>query len=262
MTKPSSCALTVALALALAAPGTVHAADGWSGDLALTSRYVSRGFVQSWDKPAVQGGVQYDRRGFFLGTWASTVSKYFIEDAKVEWDLYAGYAGEAGSLRYTGSLNYYQYPGAEMSATGTRYDYGEVIIGAGTGPVDVSYAVTFTRDYFGYNSATLGTGVDKHSRGSGYLSVDAAFPLGEQFSLGLHAGKQSVRNFNEANWKDAKVSLDTTLAGFGWSLAWTRGWDKHGYYRNYSTGVPDGAGRVHVSDPIKSRVTLTVNRAF
>ena len=262
MTKPTSCASIVALALALAAPGTVHAADGWSGNLALTSRYVSRGFVQSWDKPALQGGLQYDRGGLFVGTWASTVSKYFIEDGKVEWDLYAGYGGQAGKLRYTGSINYYQYPGAEMSATGTSYDYGEVILGAGAGPVDVSYAVTFTRDYFGDNSATLGTGIDQHSRGSGYLSVDAAFPLGQRLSLGLHAGKQSVRNFSEADWKDAKVSLDTSLGGFDWSLAWTRAWDKHGYYRSYTTGIADGSGRIRVSDPIKSRVTLSVSRAF
>ena len=253
---------TLAVACALAGPGLAHADDGWSGDVALASRYVSRGFVQSWNRPALQAGAEYHRGGVFLGTWASTVSRYFIEDAKLEWDLYAGYAGEAHGLRYTGSINYYRYPGAEMSATHTKYDYGEVIVGAGAGPVDVSYALTYTRDYFGYNSRTLGSGVGRHSRGSGYLAVDAAFPLAGPLSLGLHAGHQRVRHFSAASWDDAKVSLDTTAAGFGWSLAWTRAWDKHGYYQAYTTGVPDHAGRLRVSNPIESRVTLTVDRAF
>jgi uncharacterized protein (TIGR02001 family) len=248
--------------LALAVPGLACADDGWSGNAAVTSSYVSRGFDQSWHDPALQGGIDYNRNGWFASTWASTVSNYFIEDATVEWDTSAGYAGEHAGLRYRAGLYYYMYPGAKMSATGTRYNYGEVIVGAGMGPVDISWAATYTPDYFGDNSTTLGIGHDRNSRGSGYLSVDGNFPLGKQFTLGLHYGHQSVRHFSTYNWTDAKVSLGTSLHGFDFTLAWTRGWNAHGVYAGYTTGVPDGSGRVHVSDPIASRVALTVAHSF
>lgn len=250
------------IAVALLAPGIACASDGWSANADLTSRYVSRGFVQSWNDPALQGGVDYARDGWFAGTWASTVSNYFIEDATVEWDTYAGYGGEQNGLRYQAGVYYYMYPGAKASATDTRYDYGEVIVGAGMGPVNVSYATTYTHDYFGYNSATLGVGHNLHSRGSGYLSVDSKFPLGKRITLGLHYGHQSVRHFSDYNWSDAKVSLATTLHDFDFTLAWTRAWNSHGVYDGYTTGVPDGSGRLHVSNPIASLVTLTVGHSF
>ena len=51
--------------LALAVPGLACADDGWSGNAAVTSSYISRGFDQSWHDPALQGGIDYNRNGWF-----------------------------------------------------------------------------------------------------------------------------------------------------------------------------------------------------
>ncbi|MDR2195403.1 MAG: TorF family putative porin [Gallionellaceae bacterium] len=244
-------------------PMAASADSGWSGNISVVSTYVSRGFNQTWSKPALQAGVEYNHDdGWFVGTWGSNVSPYFIEGGSLEWDTYAGYRGQHEKLAYEAGLYYYRYPGARINATGTRYDYGEAIVKVGLYGVDVSYALTVTPDYFGFNSDTLGQGRDQHSRGSGYLSVDGSVPLGEDFSLGLHYGHQSVRHFSDYNWSDGKLSLDTAWHGFDVSLAYTRAWDKQGAYAQYTTGVPDSAGNVRISDPTKGRVFLSVGRGF
>jgi uncharacterized protein (TIGR02001 family) len=58
-------------------------ASPYSANITLASQYVSRGFQQTWGKPAIQGGLDYNHpNGFYAGTWASTVSDHFIRDAK------------------------------------------------------------------------------------------------------------------------------------------------------------------------------------
>ena len=40
-----------------------------TGNFTITNNYVSRGFTQSWSKPAIQGGIDYAHAsGFFVGT--------------------------------------------------------------------------------------------------------------------------------------------------------------------------------------------------
>jgi uncharacterized protein (TIGR02001 family) len=149
-----------------------------------------------------------------------------------------------------------------MSATGTRYDYGEAMVKIGMGGIDLAYAVTVTPDYFGFNSNTLGQGAGLRSRGSGYLSLDGSFPLNERLTLGLHWGHQSVRHFSRYNWSDIEVSLATQRLGMDVSLAYTRAWNAHGVYRYYATGAPDSSGHVHISDSTAGRFVLSISRAF
>jgi uncharacterized protein (TIGR02001 family) len=112
-------------------------ASGASGDAAtvsanatLASQYISRGFRQTWGKPALQAGLDYAHPGgWSLGTWASTVSDRYIQDATVEWDIYGGYSGTVGELGYSVLAYYYKYPGAVYRATGVKYDYGELSLG-------------------------------------------------------------------------------------------------------------------------------------
>ena len=251
------------LILGAALPGMARADSGWSATVGVVSDYVSRGFDQSWGHPAVQAGVEYRHAaGWFAGTWVSTISPRFIEGGSWEWDGYGGYGGQLKAIRYQAGLYYYHYPGARMSATHTRYDYGETMFKIGTGGLDLSYAVTVTPDYFGDNSATLGQGQGLHSRGSGYLSLDGSFPLSSSYTLGLHYGYQSVRHFSHYNWSDAKVSVQTQLYGLDVALAYTRAWSSHGVYRHYTTGVPDNAGHMHVSNPTAGRLVLSISRTF
>lgn len=243
-------------------PVTARAAE-WSANLAATSNYVSRGFEQSWGKPVVQAGLDVSGdSGWYVGTWVSGVSPRFIESAHAEWDVYAGHAKRQGNWGYRAGLYYYAYPGAKVSATGTRFDYGELIVAGQWKVVEVSYATTITRDYFGNNSDVLGVGEGRHSRGSGYLSVDAGWDMGDQWRLDLHGGRQRVKNFSDYNWTDAKVALTRHFSAADVSLSYAKAWNSKGVYDNYTTGIVDADGRLHVDNPIAGAWALTIKRSF
>jgi hypothetical protein len=74
--------------------------------------------------------------------------------------VYTGYSRSFGDLTVGTKVAYYYYPGAKTTAdTGnTRFDYGEIIPEISYGPLSVKYAITYTQDYFGNNSDTLGIG--------------------------------------------------------------------------------------------------------
>lgn len=64
----------------------------YSANVTFASQYISRGFQQTWGKPALQIGLDYaNPNGLFVGTWASNVSSNYLRDASVEWDFYTGY---------------------------------------------------------------------------------------------------------------------------------------------------------------------------
>ena len=113
-------ALAIASLTALSALG-VQAAD-ISYNIGAVSLYKSNGVDQDYDKAsatglpfnkstraAIQGGVDADLgNGFYVGNWNSTGR---FEDANLEMDFYAGYAGEfAGGVGYDVSYAYYLYP--------------------------------------------------------------------------------------------------------------------------------------------------------
>jgi len=114
---------------ALAAAGTLAAGAASAQDVtvsagtALYSNYVSSGYTQSDDGPALQGYVEVESHGFYAGIWASTVD--FDDQDSIEVDLYAGYRNELAS-GFSYDLSYYRY----------YYDHsgdccGEVILALG-----------------------------------------------------------------------------------------------------------------------------------
>ncbi|SOY67300.1 TorF family putative porin [Cupriavidus taiwanensis] len=236
----------------------------WSANMTLTSQYVSRGFRQTWGKPAVQGGIDYAHpSGFSAGTWMSSISDKFIEGGTVEWDLYAGYTGTVGDFVYAGQVYYYLYPGAKLQYAQTRYNYGEAVASLTWKWFNVKYWLTYTPDYFGYNSASLMTGNDPHSRGSGYLDVNGTFDLGHGVTLLLHYGQERVRNFAAYNFRDVRVALSKAFEG-GWTLtgAYTRGWGRTDVYDKYTTGALDSSGNPAVSNPLKSTFLVSLTKTF
>ncbi|TFW31788.1 TorF family putative porin [Massilia horti] len=240
------------------------ASPSLTANVALTSQYVSRGFRQTWGQPALQGGIDYAHpSGWSAGTWMSSVSDKFIEGGSVEWDLYAGYAGTVGDIAYGGQIYYYRYPGARLQASHTNYDYGEIAASLGYKWLSAKYWLTYTPDYFGFNSNSLGIGNDLHSRGSGYAELNGTFELGDGVSLLLHYGQERVRNFAAYNFRDARVALSRTFAG-GWTLtgACTRGWGRTDVYDRYTTGARDSEGRLAVSNPLRITFLVSVARTF
>lgn len=231
-------------------------AASFSATASLVSQYVSRGFRQSWGKPALQAGADYAHpSGWSLGTWASTVSDRYIEDASVEWDVYGGYGGTVGELGYSVLAYYYKYPGAIYRATGVKYDYGELALGLGYKMLYARYNRTVTPDFFGITQA----------RGTGYLDLGANIDLGHAITLNLHAGNGRVAGAGNGmwNWRDAKVGLSKAFdEGWSASAAVTRAWGATDAYDHYSLGVPNAAGQPDTSNPAAATLVLAINKTF
>ena len=91
--------------------------SGFSGNLALTTDYVFRGYTQTSEKLAVQGGLDWEgAEGWHLGVWGSRLDFGAGDDAFVEVDLYGGYSWQINDVGYDLGLIYYAYPGAGGSA--------------------------------------------------------------------------------------------------------------------------------------------------
>ena len=116
----------------------------FSANIGAVSNYLFRGVTQTQDKPAIQGGLDYEHiSGFYAGTWISNVdfgSGYEFEidlatdtfdvssysSPGYELDLYLGYAAAINDdLSFDLSAIYYAYPDgddldfAELGASGT-----------------------------------------------------------------------------------------------------------------------------------------------
>ena len=190
-------------------PGT------FTGNVALTSDYVFRGLSQTWNGPAIQGGMDWDTgTGFHFGFWGSSLNFKDGGQASVETDLYGGYAGKIDNFTYDAGFIYYWYPGALGSL---NYDLWEVYGKAGYdfGPAAVSAGVNYSPDNFG----ATGTAV--------YYNVGLAIPVTDKLSvtgaLGYWDLKAPIANqtdwnvgakFNVNNWftVDARY-YDTNTKG-------------------------------------------------
>jgi uncharacterized protein (TIGR02001 family) len=257
-------ALLLAGAGAQAQTTDAPAAPALTANVALTSQYVSRGFRQTWGQPAIQGGIDWSHpSGWSAGTWMSSVSDKFIEGGTIEWDLYGGYAGAVGDVSYGAQVYYYRYPGAKLQATHTSYDYGEIVASLGYKWLSAKYWLTYTPDYFGFNSSSLGIGAGLHSRGSGYAEVNGTFDVAEGTQLLVHYGQERVRNFAAYSFRDARIALSRSFAG-GWTVtgACTRGWGRTDAYDRYTTGALDSGGRPAISDPLRSTFLVSLARTF
>jgi uncharacterized protein (TIGR02001 family) len=149
-------ALAGAAALALlASAGAASAQDvAVTANIAVTSDYVFRGFSQTNEDPAVQGGVDLTvGSSFYAGVWASNVD--FGDNTEAEIDVYGGFRGETKGYNWdVGLVTYLYAPGANQD-----YDYAELKVAGSRaiGPVTAGAAVYFSPDFFGADKeATYG----------------------------------------------------------------------------------------------------------
>lgn len=102
-----------------------------TANFGVTSDYIFRGFSQSRERPAVQGGVDLTYKIFYAGFWASGID--FGDKptggavAVAEVDFYAGIKPKFGKLTMDLGVIYYTYPGA--FDPGAELDYVELKLG-------------------------------------------------------------------------------------------------------------------------------------
>lgn len=201
------------LALVGVTPVAVHAQEAvspFTGSVAITSDYTFRGLSQTNRKPALQGGMQFDNSGFYVGLWGSNIS--WLSDCEdvsssVEIDIYGGYKGTfADDWSYDVGVIRYQYPGnypTGFTSPNTTEVYGS--IGWKTLSAKVSYSLT---DTFGFSD----------SENSDYIEVNWNQPFAGIWTLNAHVGKQTIDGLGDADYTDYKLGVTVALAD-GFSLA-------------------------------------------
>jgi len=146
-----------------------------SFNIGVTSDYVFRGFSQTSEEPAIQGGVDASFGSFYAGAWASTVD--FGDDTDAEFDIYGGYLFDVAGFdfdvgvigyHYIGAPNFTDYDLVEFKATVSR-SIDRVSFGAG---------VYYSPDFFG---------ADKQAT---YVEGSVGFAFTDRFSLSGAYGKQ------------------------------------------------------------------------
>lgn len=170
----AGCAATVAAVAMLASPvladgmrrGSIKDAPKpeerrckLSANIALTTEYVFRGYSQTAENPAVQGGFDATCGIFYVGVWASNLDfgGDFLfggtgtEDvANIEMDWYLGIKPVTGKITWDLGVIYYTYPGS-IDPVGRDFNYVELKVGGsaevwkdGTFGVTVFYSPDYT----------------------------------------------------------------------------------------------------------------------
>lgn len=162
-----------------------------TGNVALTSDYMFRGLTQTWGRPAVQGGADLTAGGFHAGFWGSSISERSYPGGALELDLYADYGRSiTPDWSWRVGLYGYVYPGANLDRARPALpprslNTLEANAALSWRWLTLKYSRALT-DYFGVD---VEQGYDGDSKGTGYLQLDATVPLGDAWSLALHAGR-------------------------------------------------------------------------
>jgi uncharacterized protein (TIGR02001 family) len=182
-----------------------------SGNVTMATDYLYRGQSQTDNNPTIQGGFDYAHEaGLYMGTWASNIN--FAGGLEI--DAYGGFSGELDNgFGYDLFGVYYIYP----SDGGDNVSFFEI------GP-SVSY--TFGGDF----EPSVGVGFaysDNFSFKSGsslYISGDLGFTLPNDFGLGFHIGKQSIKDeatWGTPDWLEYNVSLSKSLMGLDFAVTYS-----------------------------------------
>ncbi len=179
--------------------------------------YRYRGISQSRNKPAVQGGIDFAHKsGFYLGTWASTIT--WIKDSTaapnttkgpLEVDIYGGYKGSfTDALSFdVGGLQYWYVNNNMKNTAGFANPNTFELYGALSAGV-------FTAKYSHSLTNLFGT---VNSKRSGYFDVSATIDLGNGWAIVPHIGSQKIKNF--ASYTDYSLTVTKDIDGLILSAA-------------------------------------------
>jgi uncharacterized protein (TIGR02001 family) len=104
------------------------------------------------------------------------------------------------------------------------------------------------------------------SRGSGYTDLNFSYPFGDKWTVGLHAGHQTVKNWSQHSYTDWKVSLNKEWEGLNFGAAYIATNAKREWYRYTTPGfaaapLPSNAGQ-EIKDASSGTLVLSVSKTF
>ncbi len=265
-------------------------------NMGFVSDYIARGISQSWNKPAVQGGIDVTHAsGFYAGAWGSSISPQTYVDSTTEIDIYGGYNGSVPwveGLGWTTGLIGYIYPGGDWSdcsnctladgvtpvTTNQRFDTYEANAGLSYGWLSAKASVTLSEWY----GANKNTGFKDSSKGTTYIELNANYPLPWYgLTLVAHVGMLDVATkltpgalsptFTngdlDPDYVDYKIGLSKAFAianadGFNAGVYFT-GANGTGYWNNRGFGGSSFNNNFTDSKNIGGdRVIVTLGRTF
>jgi len=184
-----------------------------SANVGVVSNYYFRGFSETDNGAAVQGGLDWEApSGFYVGTWASNVD--FGDSTSYELDLYLGFANELDNgLGYDFGYLYYAYPDAPDSA-----DFGEIYgeLSFSGFSIGAAYVIHDSSD-----SALV--------TGDLYYYAGFEVPLANEFSLGFLVGRTAFDESDAENYTHFVASLGKeteALGAFSFNLEYEDTFDK------------------------------------
>ncbi len=209
--------INLIMALSLFAWAPVAMADGpldkgnFSANIAYTTDYVYRGITLSDDGPAVSGGFDWGYSGFYLGTWASSISPVAGESVEIDW--YGGYGGEISGISYSLDLLYYYYPGAASGADLDFFEFGGSLGYTFAAPLEptLGFGVMHSTDFFAESGSAT------YYKGNIDLSLPAEFGL--SFTYGyqdLDEDKNGINGYN--HWG---VDISRSLSIFDFTIGFS-----------------------------------------
>ncbi len=202
----------------------------FTSNINLTNNYLLRGISLTGGKPAIQGGSDYERAGFYVGVWGSSISVLAstYQDTKgaagatngaLELDTYIGYKKKLeNDFSYDVGFLRYNYPG-NYAAGATSANTNEVYGAAGYKWITAKYSYSLGNT-FGYANTT----------GTNYMELNAVYPIEPiDMALGAHYGKQTfvgtgaILNGNSLTYSDYRLSVTKELdEEFEFSLAYSK----------------------------------------
>ena len=177
----------------------------FSTNVGFASDYRFRGFSQTREKSALQGGLDATWRQFYVGAWATSVDFGRVADAQGRWhdaadyevDSYVGVKHKIGGIETDLRFIYYAYPGAY--GLPQKIDYFEVKGGVSG---DISTSLTADLQIY-YSPDYLGeTGHNWVYEGGLTRKFGAHGPFTPSLSarLGYSAGDEAKGGFDYWYW--------------------------------------------------------------
>ena len=222
-----------AIALAAAATlssGAVMAADPAPAEevpaititpnIGIVSDYLFRGISQNNKQAALQGGIDVAfKEGFYVGTWASQVSKWTAgpKGDGYELDLYGGYKTEVSGVGVDVGVITYNYPGSTSgSNTGGNYfsNTQEAYVGLTYGPATFKTNYVIGKNYF---ASTFPDG--KSAKGTVYYDLTLAQEIAPKLTASAHAGytdykESAITGAGKFSYSDYNIGLTYDYEGF------------------------------------------------
>lgn len=209
--------IAAALGLMVASPAMADD-HSFSSNVTLTSDYLFRGVSQSGQKPALQGGFDYEHAsGFYAGVWGSSISVLtdsgIASSANLEIDTYLGFSNSfAEDFSYDVGFLRYNYPGNYNPGV-TKPDTNEIYGALGWKWLTAKYSYSLG-DTFGVADA----------RGSSYLELNASYEIPDTgITLDAHWGSQKFSGSNasalraagtDPDYTDYNVSISKDFSGY------------------------------------------------